>query len=325
MKWKVRWRRWFAAGAAALALVLGGCSKEAPSVTEPQEQVTYTKPQIMIIAATERNRYQQVYTDKIWDAVMENGETFEEYLLEQVRVFMENLKTMTLLARDRGIALSSGEQDKVRRLARDYYSQLSRAEIEYMGITEEDAVILYQDYYTANKVVAELTKDVDLEVSDSEAKVITIRRVRLSGREAAEAMHARLMEEGSDFSAIAREVTGSTPPEEQLARGEELEILEEAAFRLSTGEISPVTESEDSFYIIQCVNDYDMDATRERKSQIHKERKNWAFQQIYAQFQTEHKVSIPDELWSEISFEGGEDVMTNNFFSLYEEEFGNQR
>ena len=102
MKWKVRWRRWFAAGAAALALVLGGCSKEAPSVTEPQEQVTYTKPQIMIIAATERNRYQQVYTDKIWDAVMENGETFEEYLLEQVRVFMENLKTMTLLARDRG-------------------------------------------------------------------------------------------------------------------------------------------------------------------------------------------------------------------------------
>ena len=194
-----------------------------------------------------------------------------------------------------------------------------------MGITEEDAAVLYQDYFTANKVVAELTKDVDLEVSDSEAKVITIRRVRLSGREAAEAIYARLMEEGSDFSAVVRDVTGSTPPEEQLGRGEEAEAVEEAAFGLSTGEISPVTEAEGSFYIIQCVNDYDMDATRERKSQIHKERKNWAFQQIYAQFQTEHKVSIPEELWAEISFDGGENVASDNFFSLYEDEFGIQR
>lgn len=325
MKWKIRWRRWSGAAALALALVFGGCSRETTKAPEPQEQIVYTKSQIMIIAATERNRYQQVYTDRIWDAVMESGETFEEYLLEQIRFFLENLKTMTLLARDKGITLSSGEQDKVRRLARDYYSQLSRAEIEYMGITEEDAVVLYQDYYTANKVVAELTKDVDLEVSDSEAKVITIRRVRLSDREAADAVYARLMEEGSDFASVAREMTGSTPPEEQIGRGEEPQALEDAAFALATGEISPVTEAEGSFYIIQCVSDYDMDATRERKNQIHKERKNWAFQQIYSQFQTEHKVSISDELWAEISFEGGEDVASDNFFSLYEEEFGSQR
>ena len=122
-----------AVGAVTLFLMSAGCAMPTPSEPEVPEQVSYTKAQIMIIATTERNRYEQVYTDRIWDAVMENGETFEEYLLNEIRVFMENLKTMTLLAQDRGITLSSGEQDKVRRLARNYYSGLSRAEIEYMG------------------------------------------------------------------------------------------------------------------------------------------------------------------------------------------------
>ena len=305
-----------AVGAVTLFLMSAGCAMPTPGEPEVPEQVSYTKAQIMIIATTERNRYEQVYTDRIWDAVMENGETFEEYLLNEIRVFMENLKTMTLLAQDRGITLSSGEQDKVRRLARNYYSGLSRAEIEYMGITEEDVAIVYQDYYTANKVVEELTAGVDLEVSDSEAKVISIRRVCLPDRETAEALRGRLLEEGSDFGAEARSVTGSTPPEEEIWRGEEPALLEEAAFSLASGEISQVIQLEDGFYLVQCVSDYEMDATRERKTQIYKERKNWAFQQIYGQFQTEHKVSIPDEVWSEISFEGGEESVTSDFFSL---------
>lgn len=311
-----------AVGAVTLFLISAGCAMPTPGEPEVPEPVSYTKAQIMIIATTERNRYEQVYTDRIWDAVMENGETFEEYLLDEIRVFMENLKTMTLLAQDRGITLSSGEQDKVRRLARNYYSGLSRAEIEYMGITEEDVAIVYQDYYTANKVVEELTAGVDLEVSDSEAKVISIRRVCLPDRETAEALRGRLLEEGSDFGAEARSVTGSTPPEEKIGRGEEPALLEEAAFSLASGEISQVIQLEDGFYLVQCVSDYEMDATRERKTQIYKERKNWAFQQIYGQFQTEHKVSIPDEVWSEISFEGGEESVTSDFFSLYQEEFG---
>lgn len=311
-----------AVGAVTLFLISAGCAMPTPGEPEVPEPVSYTKAQIMIIATTERNRYEQVYTDRIWDAVMENGETFEEYLLDEIRVFMENLKTMTLLAQDRGITLSSGEQDKVRRLARNYYSGLSRAEIEYMGITEEDVAIVYQDYYTANKVVEELTAGVDLEVSDSEAKVISIRRVCLPDRETAEALRGRLLEEGSDFGAEARNVTGSTPPEEKIGRGEEPALLEEAAFSLASGEISQVIQLEDGFYLVQCVSDYEMDATRERKTQIYKERKNWAFQQIYGQFQTEHKVSIPDEVWSEISFEGGEESVTSDFFSLYQEEFG---
>lgn len=318
-------RRYIGILAAALLIIFAwGCAKEVPSGAETQEPVGYTRPQMMVIALTERNRYEQIYTDKIWDAIMEDGDTFGEYLLDQVRVFLENMKTMTLLAKDQGITLSSGEADRVRRVARSYYSSLSRGDIEYLGISEEDVAALYEDYHIANKVVEVLTEGIDLEVSDSEAKVITIRQIETGDRVKAETIYGRMAEEGSDFSAVAREVTGASPQERKLGRGEGPEALEEAAFSLATGELSPVIEVDGMFYIIQCVNDYEMDATRERKTQIYKERKNWAFQRIYEQFENENRVSIPDEEWSQITFEGGEQVLTANFFELYQEEFGSQ-
>lgn len=183
-------------------------------------------------------------------------------------------------------------------------------------------MVLYQDYHIANKVVEELTKDMDLEVSDSEAKVISIRQISTSDREKAETAYRRLQEEGSDFSSVSRDVTGVSPEERRIARGEETEVFEKAAFGLETGQISSVVEADGFFYIIQCVNDYDMDATRERKAEIYKERKNWAFQQIYGQFEMENRIVISDEAWSEISFDEGDETVTANFFSLYQEEFG---
>ena len=187
-----------------LAALLGGCSKETVVEEEAQEPEAYTRSQMMVIAVTERNRYEQVYTDKIWDAVMENGDTFEQYLLDQVRVFLENMKTMTLLAQESQITISSGEADRVRRVARNYYSSLTRKEIEYLGISEADVVTLYEDYHMAGKVVEVLTDGLDLEVSDSEAKVITIKQVETGDRLKAEAVHERMAQEGSDFSAVAK-------------------------------------------------------------------------------------------------------------------------
>ena len=181
--------------ALTLAALLGGCSKETVVEEEAQEPEAYTRSQMMVIAVTERNRYEQVYTDKIWDAVMENGDTFEQYLLDQVRVFLENMKTMTLLAQESQITISSGEADRVRRVARNYYSSLTRKEIEYLGISEADVVTLYEDYHMAGKVVEVLTDGLDLEVSDSEAKVITIKQVETGDRLKAEAVHERMAQE----------------------------------------------------------------------------------------------------------------------------------
>lgn len=45
---------------------------------------------------------------------------------------------------------------------------------------KQDVYELYEDYHLANKLVDELTGQVDLEISDSEAKVITVQEISVS-------------------------------------------------------------------------------------------------------------------------------------------------
>lgn len=309
---------------AGVALGTAGCKSGIPIVSNVKEDYDYPKAQAMIIVATERSRYERAYTDEIWKVTLENGQTFEEYLLDQVKIFLKDLKTMNLLAKSQEIALSSSEKDRIRQLAKRYYSGLTEEEIAYMGITQEDAEAMYQEYYVANRLVGEMTKDVDLEISDSEAKVITVKQMVLSDREKADETYGRVMEEGSDFAAIAKEVTEGDSIERQMGRGEEPKTVEDAAFALGTGEISPVVESDGKYYIFQCVSDYEVEATKKRKTQLYEERKNQVFGQIYAQFQTEHEITFSDEMWSQIHFTEEDPDTSDQFFSLYQEEFGGQ-
>lgn len=322
MKLNNRWNQMLAA--ILCMLFLTGCKGGLSMVADSKETKGYSLPQSMIIVATERNRYQQVYTNQLWDVVLEDGTSFQTYLLEQVQTFLQNMKTMTLLAKDQSITLTSAEKDQVRRLSDTYFSGLSQDDIDYMNISLDDVITLYQEYYLANKVVNELTKELNLEVSDSEAKVISIQLIQLSDSETASQVYESVIAEGSDFAPLAKEHSTDPQTERQLGRGEVSKALEDAAFSLTPGSISPVIVSDGTHYIIKCINDYDQAATQERKTQIYNERKNQVFQQIYSQFQVEHEIVFSDDIWQKIDFSPDDKTTTTNFFTLYQKEFGGQ-
>ena len=59
----------------------------------------YTKGQMMVIAITERNRYQNIYTSELWSVKADqNGDTFEDRLMDQVEQFLIELATTNLMA-----------------------------------------------------------------------------------------------------------------------------------------------------------------------------------------------------------------------------------
>ena len=322
-----RWKRRLQRGAAIVLMAVSmtaasGCGAGFPFAEEETASGEYTRPQAMIIVATEKNRYEKVYTDQIWGVALEDGRTFETYLLDQVKEFLTNLKTMNLLADRQKIVLTSAEQSRLKALAGRYYEGLTEEDREYIGADEEDVLTLYTDYYTANKVVGILTDGIDLEVSDSEAKVITVQMIQISSKEAAEAVYRRVGQEGSDFLSVARETSEGEQTERQLGRGELPEAVENAAFALAPGEMSPLVEGGGWYYIIRCVSDYDAEATELRKTRIYEERKNQVFRQIYEQFEPEDPAAVPEEFWPEIHFDGDDGSTTTDFFSLYQEEFG---
>lgn len=323
-----RWKRRLQRGAAIVLMAVSmtaasGCGAGFPFAEEETASGEYTRPQAMIIVATEKNRYEKVYTDQIWGVALEDGRTFETYLLDQVKEFLTNLKTMNLLAERQSIVLTSAEQSRISALAERYYEGLTEADREYIGADEKDAEALYRDYYLANKAVGALTEGIDLEVSDSEAKVISIQMIQISSKEAAEAVYRRVSQDGSDFPAIARETSEGEQTELQPGRGELPEAVENAAFALAPGEISPLIESGGWYYIVRCVSDYEEEATALRKTRICEERKNQVFRQIYEQFGTEDEpVVFSDDFWPEIRFGGDDGSTTTDFFTLYQEEFG---
>ena len=184
-----RWKRTLTLClAAVLALtVFTGCSrKTAATIGSRTVDKEYTRGQMMVIAITERNRYQNIYTSELWSVKAdESGNTFEDKLMDQVEQFLIELATTNLMADEQGIELASQERDALKSLAQEYYRNLSEQDRRFMDVSQDEVYDLYCEYYRADKLVAELTKNENLEVSDAEAKVIGIQQIELDSREEA--------------------------------------------------------------------------------------------------------------------------------------------
>lgn len=308
--------------AAALTMWLGttACSNGIPIVSEVRETQGYTDPQTMLIVATERNRYRQIYTDQIWQVeVGEDGATFQTYLLGQIQEFLRELKTMNLLADQEEIALTSQEKEQLRTLSEQYYASLTDEDRAYIGADKEDIYAMYEAYHRANRLVDEVTKDVNLEISDSEAKVITVQEIKLSDGDRAQDVYGQVTAEGADFATIARSVSEDSTIEKSVGRSERSRSYEDPVFALESGQITPAFEADGAWYIVKCINDYDETATLERKQKLALQRKNQAFRQIYDAFAAEHIVEIRGSIWEDISLNDGADSTTTGFFEMYQE------
>jgi foldase protein PrsA len=301
----------------ALIALLTGCKADIPIVSEIAETKAYTLPQSMIILATERNRYQTIYTSQIWGVDLPGDQNFETYLVDQVKEFLQEMKMMNLLAENKGVTLTSGEKEEVRKASDEYFESLTKEDISYMKVTQEDVKTMYEQYYLSNKVVTELTKDMNLEISDSEAKVIVVDQIVLKDKEQADHVLSLVTAQGADFSALAREYSSEETVERHIGRGEVSKPYEEAAFALLAEEISPVVEDKGKYYIIKCVNDYDETATQERKSGLYRTRKKEAFDQIYNKYKEEHPITFSNEIWKDVKFSKEDKTTTTNFFEIY--------
>lgn len=275
--------------------------------------------QAMLIITTEANRYRTVYTDQIWQVQVGEEESFQLYLLEQIRTFLKEVKTMNLLADERGIQLTGQEKEQLRQLSSEFYQSLTEADRECIGASEEDVYAMYEAYHRANRLVDEVTKNVDLEISDSEARVMKIQELCLETEESAQEAFQQLSEEGTNFSSVARAIREEGYKEESVGRGERSAAYEAAVFSLEDGQLSQPFADGDSWYLVKCEDSYDEDATLERKERLALQRKNQAFRRIYDTFAGEHPVEIQGSIWENVDLTEMGQSTTVDFFERYQE------
>lgn len=314
-KWN-RWGRTLAAVVLAAAVVCG-CGVKETLLSGRKSEREYGKAETMVIVTTERLRYEELYTDKIWDTVVdESGTTFEETLLSQIHDFLKELKTMSRMADEEKVTLSGKERELAKQAAAQYMKELKNAG-ESSEIDKDVVESLYEDYWKTEKLLETLTGSVNLEVSDSEAKVITVDEIVLSDKDKADEALKKVQMEGTDFMTVAKEVSEDQEIEKKISRGLRPEAYEKAAYALATGEISDVIEADGKYYILRCVNDYDEAATKVRKEEMVREKRNEVFYETYSEYAAKVYLAKDDSLWKNLSITDGERTSAD-FFEIFE-------
>ena len=242
-------------------------------------------------------------------------------LIDQIEQFLIELATTNMMADEQGVELTGQEKDSLKTLSKEYYRSLSDQDKDYIDVSESEIYDLYCEYYRADKLVGELTRNENLEVSDAEAKVIQVQQIELDTRERAEDILSQVRQENADFFSIATRSSKDAQILYTMEWNDHLDSRQEAAFALEQDEISGIVEQDGKYYIFKCTNAYDEEATAARKSMLAQDKKTRAFLAIYEPFVREHAVKLKDDLREVVDFSGGQGCVTDSFFQLYHSYF----
>ena len=278
-----------------------------------------TLPEAMIYVMDYQRQYEGVYGVEMWEHDF-GGITFEQYVKDTIVDQLASMKAITLLADDYEVSLSDEEQNKVSQAAEEYFDALSGEQTEYMDLKLEDVEDLYRDHVLSGKVYEEITKDVNTEVSDDEARIITVQQIRLDSAETAESVKAQL-DEGRDFASLASTYSLDSQVTYTFGRGEHDSAFEEAAFALENDQTSGIIETEDGYYILKCVNNFDQEATEANKVTMVEKRRDELFGDVYDQLVAETPSQFNNRLWEKVHFADWTGEFPPDFLEICEQYF----
>lgn len=304
------------------------------------ETMSCTLPEVMVYLTNTQDQYESVYGEEIWKTHLD-GVTLEESIKETVLAQLAQIKTMNLLAQQHGVSLEDGEREKAREAAGIYFGSLNETEREAMQVNEEIIEQLYGELALANKVYEFIIKDINPEISDDEARSITIQDILIktysqdgAGKRIAYEETARedayerareilllAREEENDFESLVLQYSEGEKGTYSFGKGEVEEDFENAAFNLETGEISGVVETEDGFHIIKCISTFNREETDANKVKIVEKRREEVFGQEYDAFVDSLTRTLNEELWNSVAFLEDDAIVTRDFFDIYYQVF----
>lgn len=278
---------------------------------------------------TVRNQYEAVYGKEIWNVAVD-GEKLDMYIKDVVKQQLARIKCTYLFAKNEGIELEASEEQLIETAANEYYSALSQEEITGLNMSLDDVKNMYREYLYAEKIYTSLTNSVDVEISDDDARIITIQYIRIAKNE--ENLKDKLqlaqniksqISSGDDFAKLAVEHSNDDEYELKVKRGDMPSEVEDVIFELVNDEVSNVIQTSKSLYIVKCISDYNKEETAQNKLDLLKSAKEDAFNKKYDEYVTTLPSEFNDELWNKIDFSQESVGTSQNFFEVYNKYFEN--
>lgn len=299
-----------------------------------------TKGELTLYLTNLQNRYESAYGAQVWELSLD-GVTFEENVKEMALAKLAQIKAMALLADSKGVELDTGEKKRVEQAAEEYYASLTDREKELIGVSESTVEKLYGEYALAYKVYEYIIQDINPEISDDEARIITVQHILLrtystdsegnkvaySGQNKSAVytkaceIRRQAVEDGAGFPELAERYSEDSVITCSFGKGEMDPVFEKTAFALATGEVSEVIETAAGFHIIKCISTFDRRETDANKLVIVEKRRKEVFDEEYDAFLKSLIRQLNTKLWEEITLIHDEEVTTASFFDLYKKHF----
>ena len=319
--------------------VLGGCGKKGgirftaglkdTELFRLEEEIC-ERPEAMIFMLSQKTKYEHEYGSGIWE-VMIGDKTFGEYMRDNLQDFLAKMKCMVLMAEKYEVVLTDEENVRISQAAETYVNGLSDQVRKATSIDKTAAETVFHDYYISNRLMEKLTADVSTEISEDEARVIRVQQIflgteGLSGTEKevkrTEAQNIRTQAEaGADFSALGKNENEAEEFELELCRGEAEPQFEEAAFALSSGQISEVVETAYGFHVIKCINNYDEAKTAENKEALVRKHKEDRFYEYYDAFVKTIVAEYNEKAWKRLDYREDFGTPGSDFYEVYYQYF----
>lgn len=304
------------------------------------ENISCKLPEIMVYLINTQNQYEQVYGEKIWETSV-GDITLEENVKDIVLAKIARIKTLNLMAKENNVSLNDAEMNKVKVAADEYYDSLSKTERELLGVDKALITKLYKECAIADKVCEKILEDINPEVSDDEARIVTVEHIfmktyMLDGMGAkvayTDAMKQKVYDEMRDvlemaksgehsFKSLMDEYSEAELHTISFCKGEMEQAFEDKAFNMEKNEISGIIEGEDGYYIIRCINTFNKDETDANKIKIIDKRREEAFYQEYETFVSGLTRDLNEKLWDKVEFIHNDKVKTSSFFTIYDKYF----
>lgn len=299
------------------------------------------KEELMVYLTTTQNQYEEVYGTEIWNTE-HDGVTLEENVKDTVLAKIAQIKTMYLMARDREVTLSEEETALVESTAAAYFNSLNEKEVELLGVTPDTIRELYQEYAMAEKVYQQIIQDINPEISDDEARIITVQHIliktgttkadgsrepysaeeKAAAYEKAVEVQALAVDGAHDFEDLAAQYSEDDTITYSFGKGEMDQAFEDAAFQLETNAVSAVVEGEAGYHIIKCISTFNIQETDANKVKIVEQRRKTAFGQEYDAFVKTLTKQLNEDLWDQITLIHDSEVTTSDFFDVYSRYMG---
>lgn len=316
-----------AAVAAMTMTAFTGC---ASSIDNSAVVATVGEKEISAGLANFYARYEQASVESYYGSMMGNGNiwtmevgegnTYEDSLKDQIMNTLHEIYVLDAHAEELGVALTEEETAKIDEAAKAFCED-NTDKVKKMISGDLEIVKEYlRVFKVAEKVTAEIVKDVDTKVSDEEAAQKRLRYVSFA-KTVTDESGAQIELTADELAAVKKDAEAflagakANGSLEAYAKEKELEALTlafdaesttisadfiKAMDALAEKDFSEVFETESAYYVAQLETLFDEEATEAEKENIVATRKNEKYTEVVKAWMEEMKLTVNEEVWSDI-------------------------